>query len=155
MSKEEKYFKIKDAAGSVFLCPLSALKRVDEATEEELANCVEEEVVGRYAAISKSSDRPSAPGDSKPKKEYLVRQRVSEVRAMSKEIVSKERFVELVNEEVIRHPKYKDGTKVLEINANRACGFDFYVDPAADRKEQEAVIIEARGFIGKKYDFEK
>lgn len=37
MSKEEKYFKVKDAAGDVFLCPLSAL------------NCVEEDVVGRYA----------------------------------------------------------------------------------------------------------
>ncbi len=49
MSKEEKYFKVKDAAGAVFLCPLSALKRVEEATEEELANCVGEDVVGRYA----------------------------------------------------------------------------------------------------------
>lgn len=74
---------------------------------------------------------------------------------MSKEIVSRDRFVELVNEEVIRHPKYKDGTKVLEINTARACGFEFYVDPAANRKEQEGVIVEAKAFIGKKYDFEK
>lgn len=49
MSEEEKYFKIKDAAGGVFLCPMSALKRVEEASEEELANCVDEDVVGRYA----------------------------------------------------------------------------------------------------------
>ena len=49
MGNAEKYFKIKDDAGSVFLCPLSALKRVEEATKEELANCVEEEIVGRYA----------------------------------------------------------------------------------------------------------
>lgn len=67
---------------------------------------------------------------------------------MSKEIVSKERFVELVNEEVIRHPKYKDGTRVLEINPARECGFEFYADPAANRKGQETVIIEASGFIG-------
>jgi hypothetical protein len=74
---------------------------------------------------------------------------------MAKEMVSKEKFVELVNEEVIRHPKYKDGTKVLEINPNRNSGFDFYADPAADRNEQEQLIIEAREFIEKKYDYEK
>jgi len=74
---------------------------------------------------------------------------------MTKEIVSKEKFVELVNEEVIRHPKYKDGTKVLELNPNRSSGFDFYTDPAADRHEQEAIIVEAREFINKKYGYKK
>ena len=71
---------------------------------------------------------------------------------MAKEIVSAQRYVELVNEEVVRHPKYKDGTKVLEVTPNRNCGFEFFADPAADRQEQEAVIIEAREFVDTKYD---
>mgnify|MGYP001123535265 CR=1 FL=1 len=36
-------------AGNEFLCPLDALKSVHEATEDELDECVEEAVVGRYA----------------------------------------------------------------------------------------------------------
>jgi len=45
----KKYVRLKDEAGSEFLCPLDALKRIKEATEEELAECVEGNVVGRYA----------------------------------------------------------------------------------------------------------
>jgi len=48
-SEMGKYLKVKDKAGNEFLCPLDALKSVAEATEEELAECVEEAVVGRYA----------------------------------------------------------------------------------------------------------
>jgi hypothetical protein len=52
MEKESgkgKYLKVKDKAGNEFLCPLDALKGVADATEAELAECVEEAVVGRYA----------------------------------------------------------------------------------------------------------
>jgi len=48
-SEKGKYLKVKDKAGNEFLCPLEALKSVADATEEELAECVEEAVVGRYA----------------------------------------------------------------------------------------------------------
>lgn len=48
-SKGKKYVRVKDAGGNLFLCPLSALKPVEAATAEELADCVEEDVVGRYA----------------------------------------------------------------------------------------------------------
>ena len=44
-----KYLKVEDKAGNEFLCPLGALKSVSKATEEELADCVEEAVVGRYS----------------------------------------------------------------------------------------------------------
>ncbi len=47
--KKYKYLKVKDKAGNEFLCPLDALKSVSKATEEELADCVEEAVVGRYS----------------------------------------------------------------------------------------------------------
>ncbi len=47
--KKYKYLKLKDKAGNEFLCPLDALKSVSNATEEELAECVEEDVVGRYS----------------------------------------------------------------------------------------------------------
>lgn len=47
--KKYKYLKVKDKAGNEFLCPLGALKSVSTATEEELADCVEEAVVGRYS----------------------------------------------------------------------------------------------------------
>ena len=48
-SQRKKYIRLKDRAGSEFLCPLDALKSIEEATEEELAECVEGDVVGRYA----------------------------------------------------------------------------------------------------------
>jgi hypothetical protein len=44
----KKYFRLKDKTGNEFLCPLDALKSIKDATEEELAECVEEDVVGRY-----------------------------------------------------------------------------------------------------------
>ena len=48
-TKRPKYLRVKDKTGNEFLCPLEALKTVDEATEDELEACVEGEVVGRYA----------------------------------------------------------------------------------------------------------
>lgn len=45
-----KYLKVKDAAGNEYLCPLDALKNLKQATDEELANCVEADVVGRYSS---------------------------------------------------------------------------------------------------------
>ncbi len=47
--KKPKYLRVKDRKGNEFLCPLEALKKVDEATEDELEECVEGDVVGRYA----------------------------------------------------------------------------------------------------------
>jgi len=45
----KKYVRLNDKTGSEFLCPLDALKSIKDATEEELAECVEEDVVGRYS----------------------------------------------------------------------------------------------------------
>ena len=47
--KKPKYFKLKDKDGNEFLCPLKALKHLADATTEELDECVEADVVGRYA----------------------------------------------------------------------------------------------------------
>jgi hypothetical protein len=44
----ETYVRVKDGRGNEFVCPLSALKDVREATEEELDNCVDDGTVGRY-----------------------------------------------------------------------------------------------------------
>lgn len=43
------YVRVKDGSGNLFLCPIDALKDPKEATEEELENCVDDAVVGRYA----------------------------------------------------------------------------------------------------------
>jgi hypothetical protein len=48
-SQRKKFVRLKDKSGSEFLCPLDALKSVKDATEEELAECVEGDVVGRYS----------------------------------------------------------------------------------------------------------
>jgi len=50
IDEKVKYLKVKDSAGNEYLCPLDALKTLDKATDEELANCVEAEVVGRYSS---------------------------------------------------------------------------------------------------------
>ncbi len=47
--KRPKYLRVKDGTGNEYLCPLDALKHVKDATNEELSECVEGDVVGRYA----------------------------------------------------------------------------------------------------------
>ena len=47
--EKETWVRVKDYEGSEFICPLSALKKPDKATEEELENCVDSATVGRYA----------------------------------------------------------------------------------------------------------
>lgn len=46
---KEVWVRVKDHEGSDFICPLSALKDLGQATDEELENCVDSATVGRYA----------------------------------------------------------------------------------------------------------
>ena len=50
--KEERdvWVRVEDDAGNEFICPLNALKDRQSATDEELDNCVDNAVTGRYAA---------------------------------------------------------------------------------------------------------
>ena len=48
--KRDVWVRVKDEAGNEFICPLDALKKRTAATEEELDHCVDDAVVGRYAA---------------------------------------------------------------------------------------------------------
>ena len=58
MNHEKKvYVRVKDGAGNLFLCPIEALKDPKDATEEELENCVDDGVVGRYAGEIKTVER--------------------------------------------------------------------------------------------------
>jgi hypothetical protein len=43
------YVRVKDETGNAFICPIDSLIDPEKATEEELANCVDDAVVGRYA----------------------------------------------------------------------------------------------------------
>ena len=45
----KRVIKIKDSSGTEWLCPVDALKNVKEASEEELNDCVEMEVVTHTA----------------------------------------------------------------------------------------------------------
>ena len=47
--KKQVYVRVKDGAGNQFLCPIDALKDIKRATDEEIENCVDDAVVGRYA----------------------------------------------------------------------------------------------------------
>jgi hypothetical protein len=47
--QDSLYVKVKDGNGSEFLCPIDALIDPKNASEEELANCVDSAVVERYA----------------------------------------------------------------------------------------------------------
>jgi len=51
------YVRVKDGAGNLFLCPIDALKDPKQASEEELENCVDDAVVGRYAGEIKVTDQ--------------------------------------------------------------------------------------------------
>ncbi len=48
--ERDVWVRVKDNAGNEFICPLNALKDRQTATEEELDNCVDDAVTGRYAA---------------------------------------------------------------------------------------------------------
>jgi hypothetical protein len=45
----KRFIKIKDSSGSEWLCPVDALKSAKEATEGELNDCVEMDVVTHTA----------------------------------------------------------------------------------------------------------
>jgi hypothetical protein len=47
--KDDVFVKVKDMAGNEFVCPLNELRNVKNVSEEELENCFEGDVVGRYA----------------------------------------------------------------------------------------------------------
>lgn len=48
-NEQPVYVKVKDAAGNEFVCPIGALKNIQEVSEEVLDNCVDDATVGRYA----------------------------------------------------------------------------------------------------------
>jgi hypothetical protein len=48
-ARGKRFFRVKDGAGNEWLCPFEALKHIQEATQEELNDCVEPNVVTRYA----------------------------------------------------------------------------------------------------------
>ena len=48
-NKDDVYVKVKDMAGNEFVCPLNELRNVKGVSEEELQNCFEGDVIGRYA----------------------------------------------------------------------------------------------------------
>ena len=47
--KKDIWVRVKDDVGNEFICPLNALKDRRSATSEELYNCVDDGVTGRYA----------------------------------------------------------------------------------------------------------
>jgi hypothetical protein len=55
--KKQVYVRVKDGAGNQFLCPIDALKDIKKATDDEIENCVDDAVVGRYAGEIKIADQ--------------------------------------------------------------------------------------------------
>lgn len=49
-SREQTYVRVRDGAGEEFLCPLDALKPSEEATDDELTNCVDRATTERYSS---------------------------------------------------------------------------------------------------------
>ena len=47
--KDDLFVKVKDMAGNEFVCPLNELRNIKNFSEEELEDCFEGDVVGRYA----------------------------------------------------------------------------------------------------------
>ena len=49
--KENVYVRVKDMAGNDFVCPLNELRDPNSISETETENCVEGDVIGRYAGM--------------------------------------------------------------------------------------------------------
>jgi hypothetical protein len=47
--EDDVFVKVKDMAGNEFVCPLNELRDAKNVDAEELENCFEGDVVGRYA----------------------------------------------------------------------------------------------------------
>lgn len=47
--KKDQYVRVKDSAGNTFVCPLSALRKPKDLTDDELEECVDDATVGRYS----------------------------------------------------------------------------------------------------------
>lgn len=47
--KKETYVRVKDSKGNEFICSIDALKDIKHATDEELTDCVDDALIGRYA----------------------------------------------------------------------------------------------------------
>lgn len=43
------FVKVKDGAGNEFVCPLSELRSVKDVSDDELEDCFDGDVIGRYA----------------------------------------------------------------------------------------------------------
>jgi hypothetical protein len=54
--KDDVFVKVKDMAGNEFVCPLDGLRSVKNVSEQELEDCFEGDVVGRYAGQMKIVD---------------------------------------------------------------------------------------------------
>jgi hypothetical protein len=48
-ARGKRFVKVKDGSGNEWLCPLDALKKAKDATQEELDDCVELDVVTHTA----------------------------------------------------------------------------------------------------------
>lgn len=44
-----QWVRVNDAAGNPFVCPLDTLRDVKQLTEEELSDCIDDGLLGRYA----------------------------------------------------------------------------------------------------------
>lgn len=50
-TKPPKYVKVKDSSGNEWLCPLDMFKNAKQASQEELNDCVELDVVTHTAGL--------------------------------------------------------------------------------------------------------
>jgi hypothetical protein len=48
-NNSDTFVLVKDDSGEKFLCPLDTVKDVASPNSDDLTDCVEEDVVGRYA----------------------------------------------------------------------------------------------------------
>jgi len=48
-ARGKRFVKVKDSSGNEWLCPIDALKKAKDATQEELDDCVELDVVTHTA----------------------------------------------------------------------------------------------------------
>lgn len=61
METKERFVRVRDRAGNEFICPLSALKDMESASDEELEQCVDDGTLGRYSGnIDVIEDRDGA-----------------------------------------------------------------------------------------------
>lgn len=69
--------------------------------------------------------------------------------------MSLEQFIDLLNAEIEKDPRYSEGLKVTEMKPSLQYGYSLALDPTVDSTLQDKIIKDAVAKVSSRYEFSK